>query len=82
MSLLIVQASSEKITVSADLAEKGATVRLNGRFFMLNSAVETVFFIQFYIPFKIISAHMRRVNRQMGQKTGEPLRKTTWHTRK
>ena len=27
-----------------------------------------LFFIQFYVPFKIISAHMRRVNKLEGRK--------------
>ena len=39
------------------------------------------FFIQFYVPFKIISAHMGRTNQQVDE-NGRTPRKTTWHTRK
>ena len=39
------------------------------------------FLIQFYVPFKIISAHMRRANQKVGE-NGRTPRKTTWHTRK
>ena len=37
------------------------------------------FLIQFYIPFKIISAHMRRANQQVERKRENPEKKTLAH---
>ena len=42
---------------------------------------ESIFLIQFNVPFKIISAHMRRANQSVGE-NGRTPRKTTWHTHK
>ena len=39
------------------------------------------FFIQFNVPFKIFSAHLRRANQRLGE-NGRTPRKTTLHTRK
>ena len=34
--------------------------------------IYTVFFIHLYVPFKIISAHMRRANQKVGRKWENP----------
>ena len=43
----------------------------------MTSRVLTLFFIQFNVPFKFISAHMRQANQKV-----EPREKQSWHTRK
>ena len=37
------------------------------------------FLIQFYVPFKIISAHMRRTNQKVGQKRENPAKNRLTH---
>ena len=39
------------------------------------------FLIQFYVPFKSKSSHMRRANQKVGE-NGKTPRKTTWRTHK
>ena len=40
----------------------------------MTSRVLTLFFIQFNVPFKFISAHMRRANQKVGRKPENPAK--------
>ena len=44
------------------------------------TCINTFFFIQFNVPFKFISAHMRRANQKVGRKRVNPEKNHT-HTR-
>ena len=39
---------------------------------MCTASSKSFFLIQFYVPFKIISAHMRRANKYVGRKRENP----------
>ena len=66
--------STKKTNVVLQSAPESCTIIRKSLFF-------NTFLIQFYIPFKIISANMRRANQWVG-KNGRFPRKNTWHTRK